>query len=134
MILCRIKDIGGDRIVYIEAITKEEEEKIDIAINNKNKIYLHNNEHRLDAKSIYLYGEIDLDNDDDLDLIDKYNLVNEDGNYIPCSFDYDNAETHTNEDGVVKQYPTTDPILWFKYCHCVIGKPKRIIVYKKTWK
>lgn len=131
MILCHIKDIGREKLVFIETITTKEEKEIDDIVNNKG-VWI-KNDHKINSKNIFFYGEIDLNSDDDLDIIEKNNLVDENGNYIPTTFNYDNEEITTNENGCVKQYPTTDPILWFKYCHCIIGKPKRVVVYK-TWK
>lgn len=82
------------------------------------------------AKDIYLYGEVDFNNDDDLDLIERFKLIDEDGNWIYSNFDYEKGN-FTTIDGIAKDYPTWNLINWFKYCHVLIGKPQRIIVYKR---
>lgn len=134
VLLCRINGIGKPKNVYMESITEEDEEELDRNARIKGEAEIIKNGYKITAKDIFLYGEVNLNNDDDLDLIENYNLINENGDYIPLSFDYENGTIYTNEDGVVKRGYTTDPILVFKYNHCIIGKPKRIIVYKKSWK
>lgn len=113
----------------MRSISEEEENRID-----KSKIYFGDIRYEtkdfiVKSDDIYLYGEVDFDNEDDLFNITKFNLINERGNHIYSTFDY-NKGSFVTKDGVPKMYETWDPILWFKYCHCLIGKPKRIIVYK----
>lgn len=114
----------------MEAITEEQEHRIDRSANYYGAIQFERKDGIIvAAKDIYLYGEINFNNDDDIELIKRFKLINEDGNYIHSNFDYEKGN-FTTIDGIAKTYPTWDLINWFKYCHVLIGKPQRIIVYK----
>lgn len=128
--LCHSNDNKTFFTVVMEPITAEEEARID----KSSKYYGTTRYERKDGaiinqKDIYMYGEIDLDSDDDLDIIEKFNLIDERGNWMYSNFDYD-AGTITTIERKLKQFQTWNPVLWFAYCHCLIGKPQRIIVYK----
>ena len=47
-------------------------------------------------------------------------------------YDYDKGVGYTDE-RVMKYAPTIDAYKWFKYCYLLIGKPKRILVYKSSY-
>lgn len=122
-ILCRIKAISVVDLVVMQPITKEDEEYIDeneeIVINN-NTVIKHN---------IYCYGEINLSSVDDVEYIKKFNLIDsEEGGIIHSNFNYEEGCAEIEK--VAKTYPTFNPIDWFKYNYCLIGKPERIIIYK----
>ena len=101
--ICRIDGIKDKGTIVMEAITEQQENRID----NSKAYYGNIRFERYDgtivqAEDIYLYGELDFDK----------------GNF-------------TTIDGIAKQFQTWDALKWFKYCHILIGKPKRIIVYKR---
>lgn len=130
MVIYRIKSLSEKPIpVYIECISEEQEKQID-----NSKMYYGEIIHRLEddtiipAKNIYLYGKIEFTNED-INLIKEFDLINSDGEWIYSNFDYDKG-CYTTIDKEHKTYPTYDAVKWFKYCHCLIGKPNRIIVYK----
>ena len=52
---------------------------------------------------------------------------------IPLGYNYDTNEIImiTKEGKHYKNKLVGDPLEWFKYKHGCIGKPKRIIIYKK---
>ena len=131
MILCRIELIKGKLSgVYMESITEEQEARIDKSAKYYGEIrYERTDGVIVDAKSIYLYGEVNFEDENDLYQIERFNLIDSDGNHIYNNFDYDKG-CFTTIDGYAKTYPTWNPITWFKYCHCLIGKPQRIIVYQ----
>lgn len=117
----------------MEPITKEQEIRID----NSSKYFgeiRHERENGdiILANDIYLYGEVDFDNIDDLKYIEKFKLLfNEpNSNWIQSNFDFDKG-CFTTKEGIAKGSPTLDPIKWFKYNYVLIGKPQSIIVYKK---
>lgn len=129
--LYRIKGIKGYEQIIMEAITEEQENKID-------KAYKYYGEHRyitkegtvITGKNIFLYGEVNLDSDDDIDIIERFPIVSEDmDNFIYSNFDYDKGN-YTTIDGKPKGHFTCDKLKWFMYNHCLIGKPNRIIIYK----
>ena len=104
-------------------ITEEDEQNLDkwgyLNIDNK----------RIDKKDIYCYGEINLSSNDDVEYIKKFSLLDTDnGGTVHSNFNY--QEGYALVEGIAKTYPTFDIIEWFKYNHCLIGKPARIIIYK----
>lgn len=115
----------------MEPITEDEEIRIDNSIKYFGEIRHEKKDGTIiDAKQIYLYGEINFNNPNDLDNIEKFNFINPIyGNWIHSKFSYKGG-TFTTINGKAKMYPTWDAIKWFKYCHCLLGKPQRIIVYK----
>lgn len=131
--LCRIKSIKDKYFnVYIEKITEEQENNIDKAINKYGEIkYKINDKTIIGAKDIYLYGEININDDNDLDQIERYNLIDDKGGIIYSNFDYEKGKV-TIYDNIIKCYNTWDVIDWFKFCYCLIGKPERIIVYRMS--
>ena len=67
--------------------------------------------------------------EEDEQNIDKFSLLDTDnGGTIHSNFNY--QEGYALIEGIAKTYPTFDIIEWFKYNHCLIGKPTRIIIYK----
>lgn len=84
------------------------------------------------AKDIYLYGEVDFEKESDLEAIEKFKLINEEGAWIYSNFDY-NKGNYTIIDGQIKGYYTFDNILWFMFNHVKLGKPKRIIVFNEEY-
>ena len=125
-ILCHTNDFGVDSVYIMSELTEEEENYIDS--DDCNKVV--RNGKNISKDKIKMYGDINLSNEDDLDLIEKYNLVDENfRSFIYSNFNY-NRGTITTIDGKLKWYPTMDAINWFKFNHCIIGKPKKIIVYK----
>lgn len=129
--ICHIDIIKNHRIpVVMEPITEEQELRIDKSAKYYGAIQFERKDGVIvAAKDIYLYGEVDFNNDD-LDLIERFKLIDEDGNWIYSNFDYEKGN-FTTIDGIAKGYPTWNLINWFKYCHVLIGKPQRIIVYKR---
>lgn len=132
MMLCRIKELKTKPIpVVMEKINEQQEEDIEGYKDKRGEIaFACENGTIIPAKDIYLYGEVDFENEEDISLIKKFNLIDEsDGCQIHSNFDYDKGTAETIEN-IIKTYPTWNAVEWFKYCHCLIGKPKRIIVYK----
>lgn len=115
--------------IYIRGITHEQEIKID-----KSKIYygeirfVDENNNHIRYKDIYMYGEVNVDSDGDLALIERYNFIPKEGGWMYSNFDYEEGNYITTKLRHL-QFPTYNAIDWFLYNHCLIGKPKRIIVY-----
>jgi hypothetical protein len=118
----------------MEPITLQQEHAIDI---NHGLILKNTNEEdfRVDIRDIYLYGHINLNNISDINAIINKNLVDnrvlENCNRLPSNFNYEKG-TITPISEIYKEAPTYDPLAWFKYNHCLIGKPERVIVYRTT--
>lgn len=130
-ILARFNNGGRITSVVMETITEKEENRID----NSSKYYgaiQHElkNGYIVSNKDIYCYGKVDFKDEEDLNLIKRFNFTYDGGNnWVETSFDYDNG-TITSINGITKGSPTYDPVLWAKYNHAKLGKPERIIIYK----
>lgn len=123
VILCHTESLAGITYTVMRPITEEDEQNLDKweCINVDGK--------RIDKKDIYCYGEINLSSNDDVEYIKKFRLLDTDnGGNIHSNFNY--QEGYALIEGIAKTYPTFDIIEWFKYNHCLIGKPARIIIYK----
>lgn len=124
VILSRIKQMGRYIYTVLRPITEEEEKFIDI-----NEFIKFDNT-TIDKQNIYCYGVIDINNKQDINYIDKFNLINlDDENFVHSNFDYENGTVQI-DNNVVLKHPTWDNIKWFKYNYLLIGKPKRVIIYK----
>ena len=82
---------------------------------------------------ILIYGEININDPHDVEIIKHFNIKNEEinSNFVHSNFDFENG-CFTTKEGFAKTYPTSDALLWFKYNYVLLGKPKRIIVYRTT--
>lgn len=130
-ILCRIKDYKNKYFnVIMKGINKDEEDIIDKFINNEYTTVDLDDIHISNSKHIYLYGEVNVKDKKDINIIYNFDLINHDiDNYIYSTFNYDKGTISINGP-VVKRYPSRNCLDWFKFHHCLIGKPQRIIVYK----
>lgn len=118
IVLCRT---DSDTITnLLMPITDEEESIID-----ENGGFMFNSVH-VPNKKIKAYGDIDVTKEDDIDFINKLNLVDDKvcKSYIPKNFNYSNGI------GSNIQYPTINALEWFKFCHTRIGKPKKVIIFQ----
>ena len=123
-ILCHFNNIAKDIAVLIpitDEQVKEIEENEKIIINDK----------LITRENIYCYGDIDLTNEEDVEFIKKFNLINDDysSNVVYSNFNYEKG--NVEYDGPVpKQYSTNNIIDWFKFNYMLIGKPKNVLIYK----
>ena len=132
------KGLKEDTLVIMHAISEEDEKRIDDSIEENptgRPMYYIGNKILATGKSILTYGTVNLNSSDDINFINSLtDIVNPEvmggGNWIPSGFDYASATITSDEDGKVKWYQTWDSLKWFKYNHCLIGKPKRVIIYK----
>lgn len=121
-ILSTFNDKGILTKVMMMPITEADEKFID------DNQYFEIGKNTIQKAQIYLYGEVNF-SEDDLNKIDKTNIVPEDGGWIYSNLDLEKGIV-TFEGKVPKQYPTFDTIVWFEYNYLLIGKPKRIIIFK----
>ena len=116
----------------MEPITEKEEERIDKSSKYYGEIrHVRSDGYIIPSKDIYLYGEVDLDNDEDINNIEKFNLIDSKSsacNWIYSNFDFENG-CFTTIDGIAKGYPIWDAFTWFLFNYVLLGKPKRIIIY-----
>ncbi len=128
--LCLTDSSKGNRIVVMEAITEEQEARID-----KSKQYFGSIRHTkedgqiIDRKDIYVYGEINFNSEEDCNILNHFHLLDNDNSFVYSGFNYDKG-TIVLKENKVKWYQTTNNIKWLQFNHCLIGKPERIIIYK----
>jgi len=123
-VLCRIKHNSKFYNVYMQSITEKQEAKLD---EEKSIILAVGGDIiNVSKESIYCYGEINSNNEDDARTIIRFNLVNEDGTCI---------HSNINEQYQTIKPPTfvfsTNPLLVWDYSYTLVGRPKRIIVYRQ---
>lgn len=130
IILSHSKTINSSIPIIMTAINEDEEHYIEVNEQYHANIEARGGDKIIDSSKIYTYGEINIDNEEDLIFIENLNLVNQDkGNKIPSTFDFTSGKATTIE-GIVKEASTWDPIKWFMFAYIIIGKPKRIIIYE----
>ena len=124
-ILCHFEKICD--LAVMKEITETDEKNIDKGLRFNTGTQF------IERDKIILYGEIDFNNKDDIKLIKSKNLMFPEivSNIVYSTFDYKSGIA-TPINNVYKMTIEIDPVKWFKYNYCLIGKPKRIIVYKTT--
>ena len=123
--------------VFMEIISEKTEKELDRQMNIYNS-FTYNNLHgkQIKSSSVYLYGEVNLDSKKDINYLLKFKnaILNpfDSGNCYYTSFDYETGEIQYNEQKQAYLCVNfiDDYLKWFKYNYCIIGKPKRIIIYK----
>ena len=106
------------------------DEELQCEDKNLSRVHV-NDKFSIDKRHIILYGEVNLNNPDDIESIKQFCYIPENYDaYIHSKFNYEQSE-FTTIDGIAKSHITFDPVLWFKYNYCLIGKPKKIIIYKR---
>lgn len=124
-ILCHFEKICD--LAVMKEITETDEKNIDKGLRFNTGTQF------IERDKIILYGEIDFNNKDNIKLIKSKNLMFPEivSNIIYSTFDYKSGIA-TSINNVYKMTIEVDPVKWFMYNYCLIGKPKRIIVYKTT--
>lgn len=127
-------NLFNNNFLYIEGLDKNEELIIDKSKQDENIVFTTKDGFVLHPCDIYLYGELDLNNEEDINLIKSKDLLSDDvwSNSILFSDMTDDGVVTSNEEGIFKKYPTWDRLKWFMYNYILIGKPKRIIIFKVT--
>lgn len=128
-ILGKYKGFSSEYFIVMNAIT-EEQQKI-IANGNTVSVHLGKYDFKLNNENVYVYGELDMKNHNDLDCIeDNVNITFSDKGYIiPANYKYD---THTCEsvNGFIGHHETFSIIELVEYGHGCIGKPKLCCIHK----
>lgn len=124
-ILCHFEKICD--LAVMKEITETDEKNIDKGLRFNTGTQF------IERDKIILYGEIDFNNKNDVKLIKNKNLMFPEivSNIVYSTFDYKSGIA-TPINNVYKVTIEVDPVKWFMYNYCLIGKPKRVIVYKTT--
>lgn len=124
--------------LVMEALDAESEEFMDNLNDLGSEIYFLKKVNKettlkIPARDIFLYGDIDINNPEDLSLIEKADIITQKINQaanIPSDFDYETGYVYANNEDIYKTHDTWNKIDWFKFNHCLIGKPSKIIIYR----
>lgn len=124
-ILCHFEKVCD--LAVMKEITETDEKNIDKGLRFNTGTQF------IERDKIILYGEIDFNNKNDVKLIKNKNLMFPEivSNIVYSTFDYKSGIA-TSINNVYKMTIEVDPVKWFMYNYCLIGKPKRVIVYKTT--
>ncbi len=124
-ILCHFEKVCD--LAVMKEITETDEKNIDKGLRFNTGTQF------IKRDKIILYGEIDINNENDIKLIKNKNLMFPEivSNIVYSTFDYKSGIA-APINNVYKMTIEVDPVKWFMYNYCLIGKPKRIIVYKTT--
>ena len=120
--------------VIMEAIDDKTEEEIDAIIKYGGNVTL-KSKNIIDKTNIYVYGDINVESKTDILYLQKFkNIILNPYNsctFIPTGFDFKKGTyTYDECDGPAKGSPFQSNYLkWFKWNYCLIGKPKKIIIY-----
>lgn len=120
-------------VIVMEEISEEDENNIDKIMTKDNGYFSNKENYMIPTRDIFLYGEIDLNKKSDINLIENTDLIIEDINNacnIPSNFDYDKGIIYSDNENIFRCHNTWNKLDWFKYNYVLLGKPKRIIMYK----
>ena len=120
--------------IILQVLTDKEEEQIDKSIVKYGELtYLLDNKIKVRAKDIYLYGDINLTDQDDIKLLEKFNKIICDeyaiSNFIYSNVDYETGKVYSDERGIYLGYTCMNWNKWFNFNYLLLGKPKKIIIY-----
>lgn len=115
------------QIAVMEAIDEKTEKNLDKLCSWSNGKEI------IDKNKVFLYGEVNINNDEDRKVIKRVFPMSDGiaANQMRSGFDYESGIVSL-VDNEFRWHPTVDHIKWFKYNHCLLGKPKRVIVYKTS--
>lgn len=108
------------------------DDKIEKKIDNKKTFNIQWNGHDylVKPKNVFAYGEINLEDEDDIDIIYKCNIaIPDDGIWVYSDYDY-KTNTSKYRDGKLLQYTSYDNLKIFKQCYGMLGCPKSILLFK----
>lgn len=117
VMLAHSKSNRTGQTILMRAIDQAEEDELDKLRHKTN---------------IYFYGDVDLEAKSDTDTIKNYNFVHNDyRGMIYSTFDYEKGSFDL-VDAEVKWGASISPLEWFKFNHCLLGKPAKVVVYNGT--
>ena len=124
---------NGNSYLVMESITEKEEQELDTLADLEQMRYIVDNKYIVNSESIFLYGQINLNDKNDINLLSKSHIITPEINNaanIPSNFDYETGDVYADKDGIFKCHDTWNKIDWFKFNHVLLGKPERVIIYK----
>lgn len=120
--------------LIMQSITEAEEEAIDNSMDEEGNIrFLVDDKFYIPGRDIFLYGHVDVENPDDIEVIKDAKIITEEINNaanIPSKLDYKTGDVYSDKEDIFRCHDTWNKLDWFKFNHVLIGKPERIIIYK----
>lgn len=123
-VITKLITFGKEIAIVMMPISEKQENALD----NGSEIKL--GSRWIAAEQIFCYGEMNFDNEDDIQLINNFEwIIEKKGLVIPANYDYDK---HTCEayDLKIGHHETFDNIKVVKYAHGCLNKPQRSIIFK----
>mgnify|MGYP003332628166 CR=1 FL=1 len=122
-------------VMLMEPITEKDEELIDKSkeVDFPTELFKNRKGIEISPKNIFLYGEVNIDNKDDIALINKHDIITLEifgASNMPADFNYETGIITSDEYGTFKTTDTWNKLKWFKYKYCLLGKPNRVVLYK----
>ena len=115
--------------IRLEPLTDEQEDYIN---NNKNiwseGKFIRDDGVEFAANNILLYGEVELNNREFIDFINKLDIIPEDNSWYRTKVDLKTGKVSKQE--VRLQSQTFNNFTWFEYNYMLIGRPNKIIIYE----
>lgn len=124
---------NGNTYLVMESITEKEEQELDTLADLEQMRYIVDNKYIVNSENIFLYGQINLNDKNDINLLLKSHIITPEINNaanIPSNLDYETGDVYADKDGIYKCHDTWNKIDWFKFNHVLLGKPERVIIYK----
>ena len=115
--------------IRLEPLTEEQESFIN---NHKNVWtngkYIRNDGVEFAGNNILLYGDVELNNREFIDFINKLDIIPEDNSWYRTKVDLKTGKVSKQE--VRLQSQTFNNFTWFEYNYMLIGRPNKIIIYE----
>lgn len=81
------------------------------------------------GEKVVTYGEHNINTDEGKNYIDSINICSKDSdNWIYTDINFKTGEVF-ERDGKFYQTTTWNNVIWFKYNLCLIGNPKRVLIF-----
>lgn len=128
--ICHSDGVTGSLLSVIEAITEKECYAIRERTRKGEPPYFSPKYGQIFYDNCF-YGTLDFDNDPKTLAAAAHfaNIEDVQGFWVPSNFNYEDS-TVTTIEGITKGSPSWNCEKILKYCHCMIGKPKYVIIYK----
>lgn len=130
VLMCHLKSNSITSDCIMEVLSDKEEKTMDSLSETVGEARITRKGKTIRGKDIVLYGSVNLKSEKDVKAILDAHVIGEYGSWLYSNFDYEKGCYTTKDNGISRQYYTCDVLKYFKFCHCLLGKPKKIIIYK----
>ncbi len=120
--------------VVMEAIDEKDEEEIDAIIKYGGSIKL-KSKNVVNKEDIYVYGDININSKSDISYLEKFKRIILNPytmcTFIPTNFDFKAGSYSCSvlTGSTIGSPFQSDYLKWFKWNYCLLGNPKKIIIY-----